>query len=241
MSTLLLRLAAPLQAWGTESRFNTRQTGTAPSKSAVIGLLAAALGRKRDADLRDLRALRFGVRTDQPGTLLRDYHMVHYLKKSKETADVTYRYYLSDAVFLVGLEGDDLCFLNALEEALKSPAYPLFLGRRSCPPTLPLALGIRELPLEAALRAESWQASENYRHCWLNRHLGESPSLPLMTDADGTGYGSTVVQDDPLSFDQRNRQHSFRAVEGKTPVTLKLEEKVTVPTEHDAFAEVEGS
>ena len=72
--------------------------------------------------------------------------MVHYLKKSKETADVTYRYYLSDAVFLVGLESEEMSFLNALEEALKSPVSPLFLGRRSCPPTLPLALGIRELP-----------------------------------------------------------------------------------------------
>ena len=241
MSTLLLRLAAPLQAWGTESRFNTRQTGTVPSKSAVIGLLAAALGRKRDADLTDLRALRFGVRTDQPGTLLRDFHTVHYRKKPTDPPDVTYRYYLSDAVFLVGLESEYLSFMNALEEALKAPAYPLFLGRRSCPPTLPLVLGIRELPLEASLRAEPWQASDSYRQRWLNRNPGESPSLPLLTDADGTGHGSTVIQDDPLSFDQRNRQHSFRAVEGKTPVTLILKESVTVQTEHDAFAEVEGS
>lgn len=241
MSTLLLRMAAPLQAWGTESRFNTRQTGTVPSKSAVIGLLAAALGRKRDADLTDLRALRFGVRTDEPGTLLRDFHMVHYMKKSKETADVSYRYYLSDAAFLVGLESEEMSFLNALEEALKAPAYPLFLGRRSCPPTLPLVLGIRELPLETALRAEPWQASDSYRQRWLRRHPGESPSLTLLTDADGTGYGSTVIQDDPLSFDQRNRQHGFRTVEGKMPVTLRLDEIVIVPTEHDAFAEVEGS
>ena len=241
MSTLLLRLAAPLQAWGTESRFNTRQTGTVPSKSAVIGLLAAALGRKRDVDLTDLRALRFGVRTDQPGTLLRDFHTVHYRKKPTDPPDVTYRYYLSDAVFLVGLESEDLSFLNALEEAIKAPAYPLFLGRRSCPPTLPLVLGVRELPLEAALRAEPWQASDNYRQRWLSRHPGQSPSLPLLTDADGTGYGSTVIQDDPLSFDQRNRQHGFRTVEGKMPVTPNLEANVTVPTEHDAFAEVEGS
>ncbi len=71
MSTLLLRLAGPLQAWGTESRFNTRQTGPLPSKSGVIGLLAAALGLSRDADLSALRELRFGVRTDQSGELLR--------------------------------------------------------------------------------------------------------------------------------------------------------------------------
>lgn len=240
MSTLLLRLAAPLQAWGTESRFNTRQTGIVPSKSGVIGLLAAALGRKRDADLTELRELRFGVRTDQPGTLLRDFHMVHYQKKSKETADVTNRFYLSDAVFLVGLESDDGCLLNTLETALRAPAFPLFLGRRACPPTLPLVLGLRELPLDEALRNEPWQASEVYQKRWLHLHKGERPRLPLLTDADGTGYGRTVVQDDPVSFDQRNRQHSFRAVEGKAPVVIALRESTDVPTEHDAFAELEG-
>lgn len=44
MATLLLRLAAPLQAWGADSKFETRKTGREPTKSGVIGLLAAALG-----------------------------------------------------------------------------------------------------------------------------------------------------------------------------------------------------
>ena len=47
MSTLLLRLAGPLQAWGNDSKFETRRTGREPSKSGVIGLLAAALGKKK--------------------------------------------------------------------------------------------------------------------------------------------------------------------------------------------------
>lgn len=240
MSTLMLRLAAPLQAWGTESRFNTRQAGKSPSKSGVIGLLASALGLKRDADLTELRELRFGVRTDQPGALLRDFHMVHYQRKSRETADVTYRYYLSDAVFLVGLESENVPLLNTLETALRAPAYPLFLGRRACPPTLPLVLGIRELPLESALRNEPWQASESYQEQWLRIHKENSLMLPLTTEADGTGYGRAMIQDDPISFDQRNRQHGFRMVEGKNPVCIMLH-KYDVPTEHDAFAELEGS
>lgn len=240
MSTLLLRLAAPLQAWGTESRFNTRQTGTVPSKSGVIGLLAAALGLKRDADLTELREMRFGVRTDQSGVLLRDFHMVHYQKKSKEIADVTYRYYLSDAVFLVGLESENVRLLNTLEAALNAPAYPLFLGRRACPPTLPMILGIRELPLDAALRDEPWQASESYQKRWQRFHAGERLTLPIVTDADGAGYGRTIIQDDPISFDQRNRQHGFRVAEGKDPVCIMLREDAA-PTEHDAFAELEGS
>ena len=67
MATLLLRLAAPLQSWGAESKFDTRRTGREPTKSGVIGLLAAALGIRRDADaeIQGLSAaLRFGVRVD---------------------------------------------------------------------------------------------------------------------------------------------------------------------------------
>ncbi len=237
MSTLLLRLAGPLQAWGTESRFNTRQTGPLPSKSGVIGLLAAALGLRRDADLSALRELRFGVRTDQAGELLRDYHMVHYQK----TADVTNRYYLSDAVFLVGLESDNEALLESLEAALKTPAWPLFLGRRSCPPAQPLILGIRELPLDEALRREPWQLAPWRQEQWRHRHPGRNPLLPVMTDADDTGYGRRIAQDDPISFDLRNRQHGFRMTEGKEPVTIRpdLSMKEQLATEHDAFGELE--
>ncbi len=74
MSTLLLRLAAPLQSWGVASKFDTRDTAREPTKSGVIGLLAAALGRSRTESLDDLKELRFGVRIDQPGTFLRDFH-----------------------------------------------------------------------------------------------------------------------------------------------------------------------
>ena len=67
MGTLLLRLAAPLQSWGEDSKFETRRTRREPTKSGVIGLLAAALGRRRDEPLDDLRGLRFAVRVDQEG------------------------------------------------------------------------------------------------------------------------------------------------------------------------------
>ena len=244
MSTLLLRLAGPLQAWGTESRFNTRQTGALPSKSGVIGLLAAALGLRRDAELSRLRELRFGVRTDYPGELLRDFHVTQYTtKKGQKTSTVSERFYLSDAVFLAAFESDDTAFLEELEAALRAPVWPLFLGRRSCPPTLPFVLGIRELPLDEALRNEPWQLSAWGQEQWRRKHYGQTPRLPVMTDADGSGYGRTIVQDDPISFDQRSRIHGFRTIEGKKPmeVTEKEKDAVPFPTEHDAFAEVEGS
>ena len=86
MATLLLRLAAPMQSWGTDSKFETRRTDRFPSKSGIIGLLAAALGLRRDqsAELAPLNGLRFGVRTDQEGTLMVDFHTVHKKETPKK-------------------------------------------------------------------------------------------------------------------------------------------------------------
>ena len=67
MPTLLLRLAAPMQSWGVSSRFTVRDTLREPTKSGVVGLIAAALGRPRTVQLDDLATLRMGVRIDQPG------------------------------------------------------------------------------------------------------------------------------------------------------------------------------
>ena len=102
MATLLLRLAAPLQSWGSDSKFETRKTDREPTKSGVVGLLAAALGLRRDdtEGLARLNGLRFAVRADQEGSLLVDFHTA----KSRDTSYVTYRHYLQDAVFLAGLE-----------------------------------------------------------------------------------------------------------------------------------------
>lgn len=74
--TLLARLAAPLQSWGAVSRFSHRDTHTRPTKSAVIGMCAAALGHDRSTPLGPLAEIRFAVRADRPGTPVRDYHTV---------------------------------------------------------------------------------------------------------------------------------------------------------------------
>ncbi|MFB7513053.1 type I-E CRISPR-associated protein Cas5/CasD [Streptomyces sp. NPDC056144] len=78
MSThvLLVRLAAPLQSWGVSSRFARRDSHARPTKSGVVGLCAAALGRDRSDRVDDLAGLVFGVRADHPGTPVRDYHKV---------------------------------------------------------------------------------------------------------------------------------------------------------------------
>ena len=120
MATLLLRLAAPLQSWGSDSKFETRKTDREPTKSGVVGLLAAALGLRRDdtEGLARLNGLRFAVRADQEGSLLVDFHTA----KSRDTSYVTYRHYLQDAVFLAGLESGDEALLRELEAALRHPS-----------------------------------------------------------------------------------------------------------------------
>ena len=135
MAVLLLRLAAPLQAWGSSSKFIVRSTEREPTKSGVIGMIAAALGIQRNDDpqkLVPLTTLRFGVRADKEGVLLKDFHTVQV--PGEKHPEVSYRYYLSDAVFLVALGSDDKSLLESIASALQKPVYPLYLGRKSCPP-----------------------------------------------------------------------------------------------------------
>ena len=80
---------------GIDSKFEVRRTENAPSKSGVTGLLAAALGIQRNEDISSLNQLRLGVRTDQEGRLLKDFHTAH----SEKNSYITTRYYLSDAIF----------------------------------------------------------------------------------------------------------------------------------------------
>lgn len=166
MPTLLLRLCGPMQSWGTRSRFTERDTELEPSKSGVIGLLCAALGRPRREPVDDLAALRLGVRVDSEGVLARDYHtagartgIMRADGSLSRDAVVSNRYYLAEADFLVGLEGDDEPLLKQLDAALRSPRWQFFLGRKSFVPAVPVALpgsGVRDASLELALQSEPW-------------------------------------------------------------------------------------
>lgn len=205
MSVLLLRLAAPLQAWGAASRFVRRETRHEPTKSGVIGLLAAAQGRRRTEPIEDLTHTAFGVRVDQPGRLVRDFQTARSLDGSR-TMPLSYRFYLADAVFLAGVEGD-AGLLEGLDEALRAPAFPLFLGRRSCPPAGAVSLGVRDSELHAALVAEPWQAAR-----WWCRQQGERVELPIIRDAADPAEVGEVVRDQPISFASERREYGWRTV-----------------------------
>ena len=221
MATLLLRLAAPLQSWGSDSKFETRKTDREPTKSGVVGLLAAALGLRRDdtEGLARLNGLRFAVRADQEGSLLVDFHTA----KSRDTSYVTYRHYLQDAVFLAGLESGDEALLRELEAALRHPVYPLYLGRRSCPPTLPLFLGLQAGELLDTLRAEPLLVKQR-----------NGAPLRIVADADPADAAAVPRRDLAVSFSPIHRQYGFR------PVREWNTNPPEMPgvTEHDAMAEL---
>jgi len=197
MSTLLLRLAAPLQSWGTESKFDQRSAGRAPSKSGIIGLCAAALGylRDEDAKINKLAELKFGVRVDKPGTLIKDFHTA----RTNDCTYVTMRYYYSDAAFLVGLEGDE-AFLREIEMAVITPMFPLFLGRRSCPPEGRVVLGVMRDTLRDALEKQPPIVESR-----------QNPPLRMriIMDVDSGGY---FLRDLPHSFNPEYRKYGFRRV-----------------------------
>jgi CRISPR system Cascade subunit CasD len=207
MSTLLLRLAAPLQSWGSSSRFKKLTTEREPTKSGIVGLLAAALGRERESNFEDLASLRFGVRVDQPGELLQDFHTAHSLDGKQ--AFISYRHYLCDAIFVVGLESDDEALLDRIEEALSRPRFPLYLGRRACPPTGQIVLERKPLPLEEALQQLPWQAALWYQR---RRRKEQEPRLELVIDAQFNTPGSFTRRDLPLSFDPEHRRYGFRSL-----------------------------
>ncbi|MDO4252623.1 MAG: type I-E CRISPR-associated protein Cas5/CasD [Rothia sp. (in: high G+C Gram-positive bacteria)] len=214
MHSLLLKFKAPLQAWGAESRYKTRASNPEPTKSGVIGLLAAAQGRARQQPLADLAALSFAVRVDYPGQLLRDFHTARNWFSSKDQSQLSNRYYLSDAVFLVALAGEQ-SFLAELESSLLHPAFPLYLGRRSCPAGPDLVMGIRPGDAEQVLRAEkTW-----YAPAWVQRQQGPQVALPLIRDALAGEAGDTI-RDLPLSFDPEYRQYGLRSVVRAEPVEL---------------------
>ncbi len=160
---LVFRLYGAMASWGEIAVGEFRPTSDHPGRSAVLGLLGAALGIRRDEEDR-LRALadgyRIGVRLDQPGQLLRDYHTSQVPASGTGRSSRTYRTrreelmapadlvstvlstrdYRCDSAATIAVEAMPGApySLDELVAALAHPVFVLYLGRRSCPPGLPL-------------------------------------------------------------------------------------------------------
>jgi CRISPR system Cascade subunit CasD len=239
MSALPLVLAGPLQAWGSASRFARRDTENAPTKSGIVGLLAAALGRDRTADLSDLAALRFGVRVDQPGVRVRDYQTAKHLVTGV-SMPVSERFYLSDAVFVAAVEGDPELVAD-LYRAVREPVYLPYLGRRSCPPARPVDLGSPvDGTVEDVLERTPWQAARWFQR--QRRRKGEElVELSTLVDAAPGETRADTLRDLPLSFNPLHRRYALRAV---TPGAVRVPNPLVrraVPPDHDPVSALGGS
>ena len=138
--SLLLRLEGPMQSWGYRSRFDYRDTALEPTRSGVIGLICAAMGIARGENISRFDVIRMGVRVDKEGRPERDYHTALDVIKADGSAGgtvVSYRDYLADASFTVGLQSEDKCLLEEIAYKLQNPEWMLFLGRKAFPLAIP--------------------------------------------------------------------------------------------------------
>ena len=222
--TLLMRLCGPMQAWGLQSRFSIRDTAREPTKSGVLGMVCAALGRDRTADVSDLATLRMGVRVDREGQLRQDFHTAQNVLKAsakwsqlqkgkggptKDTEPST-RHYLADAWFTVGLEGEDRTLLEGIDAALAAPYWPIFLGRKAFPAALPVHIRTAEGPV--GLMAQPLvPALQSFADPWLEmtgrpRDFETEPRYVVEASADLHGLepvARRMQPDQPLSYRPR--------------------------------------
>ena len=240
--TLLLRISGLMQSWGTDSYNSYRRTNLEPSKSGIVGLLAACLGIERNDinNIKKLNELEFGVRVDQRGTIMRDFQVAQYnsgsfvilsnmIKKAViedgVCTDISWdnyekirndpktqkknlgniqtvtleKYYLTDAIFTVALSSDDISFLDEIVDAIKSPTYTPYLGRKNCPVNIDMLIGIVDKDLDEALRTEGFHINHQYG------------TFKIIRDAK-PGEGYKLAKDVPVSFDKNDRKYTYRKV-----------------------------
>lgn len=227
MGTLAMKLSAPMQSWGLEGRFNERTTNPYPTKSGVIGLLAAALGYSREDDITEIATWKVAVRVDVPGKVGRDFQTARTRRYDTQsthwlpTGDpyVSRRYYLMGATFVVAVEMPDEK-LPQVAYALNHPAFPLFLGRRSCPPATHILMG--EYPGESPMEVLAhipWAGSlQDHHHLRMHGDVQKDGKIRLqvMRDEGDPVADATLphesAHDYPVSFSSSHRQFLWRMV-----------------------------
>ncbi|GAA5502390.1 hypothetical protein Dxin01_02134 [Deinococcus xinjiangensis] len=202
MATLLIRLVAPMQAWGTRSHFDDRDSEAEPSKSGVLGLVAAALGIDRAEPIDHLASLTFGVRVDREGIVRSDYHTAQLFPgERKANTSVTRRTYLSGAAFWAAL-GGERALLEQIDAALHNPHWPLYLGRKSFPPSQPVWWqgGVHDGDLLDVLRAAPSLRDEKEEQDAPYRFVVDRSTVA----GDSTRLSPALRRDDPVApFAQR--------------------------------------
>jgi CRISPR system Cascade subunit CasD len=239
---MILRLAGPLQSWGEHSAFSERDTLRFPTRSGITGLLAAAQGIRRGESLDALTQLALTVRVDRPGTLLQDFHTAGGglpRARSVPTADggrrpegkstvVTRRWYLSDAVFTVAVDGPDT-LVEDFAAAIRAPRWQPYLGRRSCPPDQPMFLKLTSGDPARELRERVPLPTRRTSRAGAVR-------VEIITEMPTPEGGITEVSDVPESFGRHERRYQARTVYSSTiAVPARLASHRNVAAYHQAL------
>ncbi len=210
---LALRLEGPIQSWGFDSQYNRRNTGLMPTRSAIAGMCCAALGLPRGSDkeqdfLASFGAVRMtsiaiprnGVRKELPVRRLQDYHTVQNTRRASGAINhdcvLTHRQYLTDAAFGVLLQGDAI-LLREIAVALADPIWGIWLGRKTCVPSVPVLAGLKDNNEDA-----------------LRLLIGEDSleSFTRQEEVENFAEGRDSLPDTPVSFATERRLFSPRRV-----------------------------
>lgn len=237
---LVFRLYGPMASWGDVAVGEYRPTFDRPSKSAVMGLLAAALGIRRDEEEKQkelTQAYNFAVQVNASGVLLRDYQTSQVppsgsgknkkyfatrkdeLEAEKEETILSTRDYYCDALYTVGIwcRTDRVPYsLENIKQKLREPDFVLYLGRKSCPIAMPIQAKI--------VRAENLNevfSTVNFEDRELLRWLPVNKNTRLYWEEDDNSLRAehTVTRrDEPLSrrrwqFSNRKEYYMMRTQE----------------------------
>lgn len=197
MKTLILKTEG-MSAYGLQTFDVHRKVNHFPTRSAVIGMLAAASGIDRDQQAELFRLsqqLSIAVQVNQAGQKIIDYHTVQGFRspngKIQKGTKPTYREYWCDSAHSFAITGPDP-LIDDLSADVKSPVYGLFQGRKSCPLTRPLF----ECVIIGGNLVNALQ------------EMGEAGQI--FSDIDGDGRIATVQVRDLTT--QRKRQFAMRTV-----------------------------
>jgi CRISPR system Cascade subunit CasD len=209
---LALQLEGPLQSWGFDSQYNRRNTGLMPTKSAIAGICCAALGLPRGSEkeqaflpafgkvrMQAIAMPRDGVKKALPVRRLQDYHTVQNTKTAEgknKDCHITYRQYLTDASFGILLTGES-SLLKQIADALVNPVWGIWLGRKTCVPSAPVFVGLKDNQ-DVALRLL----------------IGDKPleSFTRQEDVEIFSEGRDTLPDVPVSFAIERRLFAPRRV-----------------------------
>lgn len=215
MSSLVLRLVGPLQAWGATEEGENRRVNAFPTRSGVLGMISNAAGLERSDSVSPWESVTVGVRVDKPGKIIRDYHTAHstFLKAG---AAVSSRYYSSDAAFVAVLEGDAR-IIDRAADAVRNPARPLFLGRKACVPSASVFAAVSDEDSSTILRTYPWlpfdiDLNDKKRPCKESWKFGDTIPLTAYVEAPTATVGSILISDRPVVSDISNRRFATRAV-----------------------------